>query len=74
MDNRQNYLMIAAPEGANDTHLDTLSKLVSMLMYDDFRQAFSNAGSADEVLSIIDAKQTELEGEDSAHEPALRYC
>ncbi|PQD96631.1 PTS fructose transporter subunit IIABC [Pradoshia eiseniae] len=64
------FFMIAAPEGANDTHLDTLSKLSSMLMYDDFRQALLNAGSADEVLSIIDAKQTELEGEDSADQPA----
>ena len=64
------FFMIAAPEGANDTHLDTLSKLSSMLMYDDFRQALLNAGSADEILSIIDAKQTELEGEESADQPA----
>ncbi len=64
------FFMIAAPEGANDTHLDTLSKLSSMLMYDDFRQSLLNAGSADEILSIIDAKQTELEGEESADQPA----
>ncbi|WP_455660526.1 PTS fructose transporter subunit IIABC [Pradoshia sp.] len=64
------FFMIAAPEGANDTHLDTLSKLSSMLMYDDFRQALMDARSADDILSIIDAKQTELEGEESADQPA----
>ncbi len=64
------FFMIAAPDGANDTHLDTLSKLSSMLMYDDFRQAIMQAASAEEILSIIDAKQNELENEDSKDQPA----
>ena len=64
------FFMIAAPAGANNTHLDTLSKLSSMLMYDDFRQAILNAGTEEEVLSIIDKKQAELEGEESADQPA----
>lgn len=64
------FFMIAAPAGANDTHLETLSRLSSMLMYDDFRQSLLNASSKEEILSIIDAKQHELEQEESMDQPA----
>ena len=64
------FFMIAAPAGANDTHLETLSRLSSMLMYDDFRQAILKADSEDQILSIINAKQQELENEDSKDQPA----
>ena len=64
------FFMIAAPDGANDTHLETLSRLSSMLMYDDFRQSILNADSKEQILSIIDAKEKEAEDEDSKDQPS----
>ncbi|MFC4322184.1 PTS fructose transporter subunit IIABC [Litchfieldia salsa] len=51
------FFMIAASEGANNTHLETLSRLSSFLMDTEFRAKLSSATSVDEVLSAIDAKE-----------------
>ncbi|WP_394232430.1 fructose-specific PTS transporter subunit EIIC [Niallia oryzisoli] len=57
------FFMIAAPEGANNTHLEALSRLATILMKDDARQKLLKAATADEVLSIIDSYDHE-EGEE----------
>ena len=53
------FFMIAAPDGANNTHLEVLSHLSTILMDEDFRKNLMNAKSVDEFLSLIDAKETE---------------
>ena len=51
--------MIAAPEGAADTHLEVLSKLMTMLMNQDFTKSLVAAKTADEFLSLIDAQEAD---------------
>ncbi|MCR8847556.1 fructose-specific PTS transporter subunit EIIC [Rossellomorea sp. SC111] len=58
------FFMIAATEGANQTHLEALSRLSSMLMDMDVRKALLNAATKEEVLEIINAH----DGEDKKEE------
>ncbi|MGL4336620.1 MAG: PTS fructose transporter subunit IIABC [Turicibacter sp.] len=53
------FFMIAAPEGANNTHLEVLSRLSTILMDESFRASLINAKSVDEFLSLINAKELE---------------
>lgn len=57
------FFMIAAPEGANNTHLEALARLSSILMRPEVRKSLMSAGSADEVLQIIDSYDKEEEEE-----------
>ncbi len=47
------FFMIAAPDGANETHLETLSRLSVLLMNKDFRNRLLQATSEEEVLEIV---------------------
>ncbi len=58
--------MIAAPDGAADTHLEVLSKLMTMLMDANFTQKLVAAKSVDEFLKIIDEKEAEKDKEATA--------
>lgn len=51
------FFMIAAPEGANNTHLDVLSRLSTFLMDEGFRQSLINATSVDQFLTLIEEKE-----------------
>ncbi|MCR5417253.1 MAG: fructose-specific PTS transporter subunit EIIC [Pseudobutyrivibrio sp.] len=51
--------MIAAPEGGADTHLEVLSKLMTILMDKAFCESLVQAKSVDEFLKLIDAKEAE---------------
>ncbi|QIZ08629.1 PTS transporter subunit EIIA [Priestia megaterium] len=62
------FFMIAASDGANNTHLETLSRLSMLLMDADFRQVLLKADSIDFVLKAIDAKEREGEEEDEVVE------
>ncbi|AND83895.1 PTS transporter subunit EIIA [Clostridium tyrobutyricum] len=55
--NAQLFFMIAAPEGANNEHLDTLARLSSMLMNQEFKNNLLNAQSEYEVLGMIDEQE-----------------
>ncbi|MBA4494139.1 fructose-specific PTS transporter subunit EIIC [Paenactinomyces guangxiensis] len=55
------FFMIAAPEGAIDAHLETLSRLSTLLMDNDFRQKLLEAETADEVITLINSKENENE-------------
>lgn len=46
--------MIAAPAGANDEHLETLSRLSVLLMNPDFKNGLLNAKTPEEVISLLD--------------------
>ncbi|MBC2581735.1 PTS fructose transporter subunit IIABC [Clostridium sp. DJ247] len=51
------FFMIAASEGAHSDHLDTLSRLSSMLMNENFRKDLMNSKTEDEVLDLIDKEE-----------------
>ena len=53
------FFMIAAPDTAADTHLEVLSKLMTLLMDQTFAAKLLDAKTPDEFLSIIDAKEAE---------------
>lgn len=53
------FFMIAASEGAHNDHLDTLSRLSSMLMNEDFRNGLMNAKTEKDVLNLIDKQENE---------------
>lgn len=55
------FFMIAASEGADKDHLETLSKLATFLMDKDFSKNLLNANSKDEIIEIIDKKEREEE-------------
>lgn len=48
------FFMIAAPDGANNTHLAALAKLSSILMNPEARKLLEQAKTAEEVLETID--------------------
>ena len=48
------FFMIAAPEGANDTHLAALAELSQYLMKDGFADKLRKASSPDEVIALFD--------------------
>lgn len=60
------FFMIAAPEGANDTHLQALANLSRLLIHPDFVLSLKEAKSADEVLSLFSAAQEIQEKEAAA--------
>ncbi|MGT2711686.1 PTS fructose transporter subunit IIABC [Streptococcus oriscaviae] len=49
------FFMIAAPEGANDTHLAALAELSKYLMKPDFADKLRNVSSPEGVLAVFDA-------------------
>ena len=51
------FFLIAAPDAANDEHLAILSKLATMIMDPDFKEALIAAKTKEEFLSLIDAKE-----------------
>lgn len=61
------FFMIAASEGANNEHLQTLSRLSGFLMDPAFKKKLEDADSKAEVLAAIDQKEKEMEAEE---EPA----
>ncbi len=51
--------MIAAPDGAADTHLEVLSKLMTMLMDQNFTKKLVDAKTPDEFIKLIDQQEAE---------------
>ena len=64
------FFMIAAPDTAADTHLEVLSKLMTLLMDQNFAKKLVEAKTADEFLSIIDSKEAEKDKEEAAKKAA----
>ncbi|MCP3031352.1 fructose-specific PTS transporter subunit EIIC [Halobacillus sp. A1] len=61
------FFMIAASEGANQAHLETLSSLSSFLMDKNFREKLETAKTEDDVIEAINAKEAE-ENEDEVED------
>src|SRR5690625_1023701 len=80
------FFMIAAPEGANDTHLQALARLSTILMRKEIRQQLLEAKTEEEILSIIDhydesddneeidRKQSENNSDDQPFVVAVTAC
>ncbi|MBL6006995.1 PTS fructose transporter subunit IIABC [Bacillus halotolerans] len=65
--------MIAATEGANNTHLEALSRLSTLLMREEIRKQLLEAESEDAIIDIInqhDKDDDEEEEEETAPAPA----
>jgi fructose PTS system EIIBC or EIIC component len=57
------FFMIAAPEGANNTHLEALSRLSGLLMREEVRGKLMAAKAENEVIDIINSYDEEDEEE-----------
>lgn len=58
--------MIAAPEGANNEHLETLSRLSVLLMNPEFKEGLLSSKVPEDVFSLLDKFEKEDEDEDEA--------
>jgi PTS system fructose-specific IIC component len=66
------FFMIAASEGANNTHLEALSRLSGLLMKNEVRSQLMNAASVGEILEILEKYDyTDEEGESALNEQQL---
>ncbi|HDX9627180.1 TPA: PTS sugar transporter subunit IIA [Bacillus cereus] len=63
------FFMIAASEGANNTHLETLSRLSTVLMDEGFRKRLLEAKDEEELLRLFDEKENEKEEEVEVAKP-----
>ena len=64
------FFMIAAPDGANNTHIETLARLSQLLLDDDFKAALEKAPTADAVLDIINKTEAEKFPDEAKKEEA----
>ncbi|HZG74037.1 MAG TPA: fructose-specific PTS transporter subunit EIIC, partial [Chondromyces sp.] len=62
------FFMIAAPEGANNTHLETLSRLSSFLMDPSFRAKLDQAQSEEEIIGAINEMESEKEEDEESNQ------
>ncbi|RDX00634.1 PTS fructose transporter subunit IIABC [Listeria kieliensis] len=60
------FFMIAATDGANETHLETLAALSRLLVHPDFVNSLKNAQTPDEVIQLFDAEQAKSEQAEQA--------
>ena len=60
--------MIAATDGANNTHLEALSRLSTLLMREEIRKQLLEASSEDEIIDIINQHDKDDEEEEQAEE------
>lgn len=62
------FFMIAATEGANEDHLEALSRLATFLMDSKFRDRMLAATTKEEVLQAVTDKEAEVDGTDGEAE------
>lgn len=53
------FFMIAAPEGANNTHLEALARLSTILMKQEAREKLLGAKTAEDILAVINSYDQE---------------
>ena len=66
------FFMIAAPEGANDTHLAALAELSKYLMKPGFADKLRQASNPDEVIATFDAEEKEAVAEEAKKAEAAK--
>lgn len=60
------FFMIAAPENANNAHIETLARLTQLLLDTDFRNALLESETKEEILDLINKKENEKVEESGA--------
>lgn len=66
------FFMIAAPEGANDTHLSALAELSKYLMQDGFADRLRKVTSPDEVIVAFNTGEEEAQAEEAKKAQAVK--
>ena len=66
------FFMIAAPEGANDTHLAALAELSKYLMQDGFADRLRKVASPDEVIVAFNTGEEEAQAEEAKKAQAVK--
>ncbi|WP_445285027.1 fructose-specific PTS transporter subunit EIIC [Streptococcus sp. KHUD_012] len=66
------FFMIAAPEGANDTHLAALAELSKYLMKPGFADKLRQASTPDQVIAAFDAEEQEAAAEEAKKAEAIK--
>ena len=66
------FFMIAAPEGANDTHLAALAELSKYLMKPGFADKLRQASTPDQVIAAFDAEEQEAADEEAKKAEAVK--
>ena len=66
------FFMIAAPEGANDTHLAALAELSKYLMKPGFADKLRQASTPDQVVAAFDAEEQEAAAEEAKKAEAVK--
>lgn len=66
------FFMIAAPEGANDTHLAALAELSKYLMQDGFADRLRQVTSPDEVIAAFNTGEEEAQAEEAKKAQAVK--
>ncbi|NCB66113.1 MAG: PTS fructose transporter subunit IIC [Bacilli bacterium] len=64
------FFMIAAPEGANNVHLEVLASLSRLLINPDFTASLKKAQTPEEVQTLIAAAEAEREAKEQAEAAA----
>lgn len=68
------FFMIAAPEGANDTHLQALASLSGLLMNPDFTAELKSVSTPDEVIALFDHAEQKQAQEEVKKEEARKQA
>ncbi|PKR86834.1 PTS fructose transporter subunit IIABC [Heyndrickxia camelliae] len=74
------FFMIAASEGANNTHLEALSKLSTLLMRNEIREQLLAAETAEDILQVFnnseeeEAEETAVSGNEKGLVLAVTAC
>lgn len=66
------FFMIAAPEGANNTHLAALAELSKYLMKPGFADKLRQASTPDQVIAAFDAEEQEAAAEEAKKAEAVK--
>ena len=66
------FFMIAAPEGANDTHLAALAELSKYLMKPGFADKLRKASTPDQVIAAFDAEEQVAAAEEAKKAEAVK--
>ena len=66
------FFMIAAPEGANDTHLAALAELSKYLMKPGFADKLRQASTPDQVIAVFDAEEQEAAADEAKKAEAVK--
>ncbi len=65
------FFMITAPDGADNTHLEALAKLSSLLINPDLVEALKKAETPDEVMDLFNQAEAAKDKEDAEREAKL---